>query len=166
MQNTRQKNHKCFIEVRHCLITLIEKYSRIENCRTFGALLTNLSKAFNCLSHELLFANWMQMDQAKSIMQMQINSSQSLMLKTKSKKKNIYSSRGEMLFGVPQDPILRSSLFNILICEMFFFLEPLIMPNVLAVLPHIMREKVEYYFQLLLNSSSTFNYNFNYNHHF
>ena len=122
MQNTRQKNHKCFIEVRHCLITLIEKYSRIENCRTFGALLTNLSKAFNCLSHELLFANWMQMDQAKSIMQMQINSSQSLMLKTKSKKKNIYSSRGEMLFGVPQDPILRSSLFNILICEMFFFL--------------------------------------------
>ena len=122
MQNTRQKNRKCFIEVRHCLITLIEKYSRIENCRTFGALLTNLSKAFNCLSHELLFANWMQMDQAKSIMQMQINSSQSLMLKTKSKKKNIYSSRGEMLFGVPQDPILRSSLFNILICEMFFFL--------------------------------------------
>ena len=62
MENTRQRNNACFIEVRHCLITLIEKKNRTENCRTFGALFTNLSKTFDPLSHELLVANWMQMD--------------------------------------------------------------------------------------------------------
>ena len=37
----------------HCLITLIEKWKKsVDN----GALMTDLSKAFDCLSHELLIA--------------------------------------------------------------------------------------------------------------
>ena len=41
----------------HCLITLIEKWKKsVDNGGSFGALMADLSKAFNCLSHELLIA--------------------------------------------------------------------------------------------------------------
>ena len=41
----------------HCLMTLIEKWKKsVDNGGAFGALFTDLSKAFNCLSHELLIA--------------------------------------------------------------------------------------------------------------
>ena len=39
------------------MITLIEKWKKsVDNGGPFGALFTNLSKAFDCLSHELLIA--------------------------------------------------------------------------------------------------------------
>ena len=41
----------------HCLMTLIEKWKKsVDNGGTFGALFADLSKAFDCLSHELLIA--------------------------------------------------------------------------------------------------------------
>ena len=40
-----------------CLITLIEKWKKcVDNGSAFGALFTDLSKAFICLPHELLVA--------------------------------------------------------------------------------------------------------------
>ena len=42
---------------RHCLLSMLEKWkSAIDNKNMFGALLTDLSKAFDCLSHDLLIA--------------------------------------------------------------------------------------------------------------
>ena len=43
--------------VQQCLLAMLEKWaSAVDNKKAFGASLTNLSKAFDCLSHELLLA--------------------------------------------------------------------------------------------------------------
>ena len=43
--------------VQHCLLSNLDKWkSTLDNRKTFGALLTDLSKAFHCLSHDLLIA--------------------------------------------------------------------------------------------------------------
>ena len=41
----------------HCLVSMLKKWKfATDNKKSFGALLTDLSKAFDCLSHELLIA--------------------------------------------------------------------------------------------------------------
>ena len=41
----------------HCLLVLIEKYCKVLDKRGFaGLLLTDLSKAFDCIDHELIIA--------------------------------------------------------------------------------------------------------------
>ena len=40
-----------------CLLAVLKKWKKsVDNSKTFGALLTDLSKAFDCLDHELLIA--------------------------------------------------------------------------------------------------------------
>ena len=40
-----------------CLLALLEKWRGKGRGKVFGALLTDLSKAFDCLNHDLLIAN-------------------------------------------------------------------------------------------------------------
>ena len=41
----------------HCLLAMLEKYKfAVDKEKSFGVLFKDLSKAFNCLSHELVLA--------------------------------------------------------------------------------------------------------------
>ena len=47
---------KCYNK-QHCLLAMLGKWkSAVDKGKSFGALLTDLSKAFDCLSYELLLA--------------------------------------------------------------------------------------------------------------
>ena len=106
----------------HCLITLIEKWKRsFDNGGAFGALLTDLSKGFDCLPHELLVAKLDAYGFDKSSLKL-IHSYLSNR-KRRVKINDTYSSWSEILLGVPQGSILGPLLFNISICDMFYFLE-------------------------------------------
>ena len=106
----------------HCLMTLTEKWKKsVDNGGAFGALFTDLSKVLDCLSHEFLIAKLEADGFDKNALKL-VNSYLSNR-KQRVKINNKYSSWSEILFGVPQGSILGSLLFNIFICDMFYFLE-------------------------------------------
>ena len=78
-------------------------------------------KAFDCLPHELLIAKLDAYGFDKSSLKL-IHSYLSNR-KQRVKINDRYSSWSEILFGVPQGSILGPLLFNIFICNMFYFLE-------------------------------------------
>ena len=83
-----------------------------------GALLTDLSKAFNCILHELSIAKVAAYGFDYNSLQML----QSYLSNRKQRAKiNVwYSKYCEILFGVPQGTTLGPLLFNIYICDMFY----------------------------------------------
>ena len=86
----------------------------------FGALLTDLSKAFDCLPYDLLAAKL-------SAYGFDNNSTRFLFdyltnRKQRTKIGQVYSPWDEITSGVPQGSILGPLIFNIDLCDMFFTL--------------------------------------------
>ena len=102
-----------------CLLSMFEKWKRaVNNGKAFGLLLTDLSKAFDCLCHELLLAKLHAY--GFSFAALRLIHSYLTNRKQRTKLNSSYNSWEEILFGVLQGSILEPLLFNIYLCDMFF----------------------------------------------
>ena len=62
-RNSFQCGFRKDFSTQHCLLLMLEKWKRaVDNNKVFGALLTDLSKSFDCISHDLLIAKLKLMD--------------------------------------------------------------------------------------------------------
>ena len=98
---------------------MLEKWKRaVVNGMAFGLLLTDLSKAFDYLSHELLLAKLHAFGFSFAVLR--LIHSYLTNKKQRTKVNSSYSSWEEILFGDPQGSILGPLLFNIFLYDMFF----------------------------------------------
>ena len=88
-----------------CLLAMLEKWkSAADKAKIFGILMTDLSKAFDCLSHELIIAKLNAY--GFSLPALKLMQSDLTERKQRTKINQAYSSWEEILFGVPQGSIL------------------------------------------------------------
>ena len=104
----------------------MEKVS-IDRGKVFGALLTYLSKAFDCLNHELLIAK--SNAHCFSLPALRLIHDYLLNRKQRTRISNSYSTWMEIVFGVPKGSILGLLLFNIFLADLFFILNTVDIAN-------------------------------------
>ena len=106
----------------HCLLAMIEKWKTVvENGDAFAALLTDLSKAFDCIPHDLIIAKLAAYGFDTNALKLIHNYLSNR--KQRVKVNSTYSIWKDIVYGVPQGSILRLMLFNIYLCDLFVFLE-------------------------------------------
>ena len=105
---------------KYCLMTTLKKWKKaLDNKNVAGALLTDLSKAFDCLHHDLLIAKLEAYGFGHSSFILIYNCLSGR--KQRTKVNNVYSEWNELETGVPQGSILCPPIFNIYINDIFYF---------------------------------------------
>ena len=106
----------------HSLLAMIEKWkTAFDNEGVFTAILTDLSKAFDCIPQDLIIAKLtaygFDTNALKQIHDYLSNRKQRV------KVNSAYSIWKDTFYGVRQGSIFRPLLFNINLCDLFYFLE-------------------------------------------
>ena len=103
----------------YCLLVMLEKFKEaIDRGNQFGALLTDLSKAFDCIDHKLLIAKLYEYGVSSSALN--IISSYLKHRTQRTKINDCFSTRSNIEYGVPQGSILGPLLFNINMIDLFY----------------------------------------------
>ena len=103
----------------HCLLVMLETWKRsIDKSKVFGALLTDLSKVFDCLDHQLLTVKLN--TYCFSLPALRLINDYLSNRKQRTKIENTYSTWLDVIFGVPQGSVLRRLLFNVFLTDLFF----------------------------------------------
>ena len=106
----------------HCLLVMLEKWrASLDNGGCSGVLLTDLSKAFDCLAHDLLIAKMeaygFDYNATQLIHSYLTNRRQRVRMNTN------YNTWGEIITGVPQGSILGPLVFNVYLSDYFLLVE-------------------------------------------
>ena len=103
----------------HCLLVMIEKFKEaIDRGYEFGVLLTDLSKAFDCISHPLLIANLRNYGVSPLSINMIFSYWNNRTHQTKINE--CFSERSRIEHVMPQGSILGPLLFNIDLIDLFY----------------------------------------------
>ena len=122
------------------LIRLLDEWrEKLDKNFVVGAVLMDLSKAFDCIPHDLIIAKLA----AYGIERKTLTLIYSYLMGRKQyvKINNTYSDYNEIISSVPQGSILGPILFNLSINDLFFFIEVASMHNLLMIIPYLPGEK-------------------------
>ena len=113
--------HRKGYNSQHVFIRLLEDQRNLDNNKVVEGVFMDLSKAFNCVPHDLLIAKLVAYSVGENLLMYiyfyLLNRKQCVGINT------VHSRFQNAISGVPQGPIIGPTLFNCLFNGFFYFIE-------------------------------------------